>query len=289
MDLATFPKRRIDFSRHFQAMNAELAIMRNGYTEAPIEKDFLKSRFNVVRTGMRRITNDPALQTLFNWHIHDCDAYGTHYAQEVGLTFRNDTERKWTFQYTPEAYCAQRYEQSDVGAFMSALHDLDSKAREISLPLAARFDARRLATEPAHRYPGSMAKRIREGRCITRVLRYPWNSANDAHPHFDRSLFSIHWGATHPGLVLFDNDYNRTRVRDVGFESVLVFPGRKYAAIGRGDFGFGTPHGVRNERTTGEDRYTIVSFVHPVADGGDVAWLLSHHDEIQAFAKTLSL
>lgn len=287
---AVLERRKESVAAHLMARSAEVAVIRNGHIELPIDPEFLGPRLGVIRAGMKKITETPELQEAFPFRVAGTDAYGDRYNMEVGLRQRNDRERKWWFQYMPKAYLAPSPAQRKTGAFLGALHDLDKKAIEIAIALAECFDARNRRKNTSEKYDGSMAQRIRNGSCITRVLRYlSVDTVASAYPHVDRAAFTVHWGATHEGLVVFGPSGDRMRVRERSNDIVAVFPGEKFAAISRGSLGLGTPHGVKRDREANEDRYAFVSFVHPEAVDGDVAWLLAHRSEIEERERSLSL
>jgi hypothetical protein len=266
-------------------------IMRDGYVEMPVDEKFLRPRLKRIRRGMERITEDPQLAALFPWRIHQQDHYGKNYAQEVGLVLRTDDEHKWILHETDESGFAEMQEVRDdveLRLFFSALRDLGSMGRENALKIAIAFDE----MNKSHKwYNGSFADRIRRGRAITRVLRYlrAFPGTSDAFTHIDRGGITNHWGASHTGLYVYRPDGSRERVNETNDNSVVLFPGRKFAAIMEGKLGRGTPHGVKYERKIDEDRYSFITFVHPASDKDEANWLVARDAEFKAFERTLRL
>jgi len=268
------------------------AIVKNGYAEIPEDPEWLPIRFTIVCEGMVTITEEPQLAALFPWRTLARDAYGDGYEQEVGLVFRHDREHKWVFHYTEDA----RFEDmvpsdlpDEVPMFLSVLRDLNRAAMENALFIARALDEMNASKGL---YAGSLERRLWGGRAITRVLRYltAADGESDAYPHTDRGIFTNHWGATHTGLYVYRPDKSRERVNETSDDSIAFFTGRKIGAVTRGALGFGTPHGVRYSRKgVRDDRYSVVTFVHPKSSADDAAWLHAHAEEIKTLERSLKL
>lgn len=267
---------------------------RQGFLEFSVEERVFKKRFIAIKAGMEKITDDPRLQALFPWGSLCFDDYGPGYEQECGLTKRDDDEQKFIFQYSPEANMASGIELDSVLThFFEALYEIDQEARRLSTIVATCFDVLRRDT-PEPLYPMSLMELLRGGRIITSVIRYLTKKipAPDAKLHHDRSLFTVHWGATHGGLVLISPDGTPHRIQETSMSRVAIFPGRKFAACTRGLLGLGTPHGVRDERTAttrDEDRYSLISFVHPSSNVKDARWIATHQSEFDTAIQAISL
>ena len=266
-------------------------VLKNGYVEISIEQQFLRPRLEIVRKGMERISDDPALAKLFPWRIHEQDAYGEKYAQEIGLVKRTDDEHKWIFHYTPETLFEEIPEvQADpeLQKFFCALRDLDSRGRLHARMFATSFDDKNSELKA---YTGLLSARLSRGRAITRVLRYlrAFPGTADAFTHIDRGAITNHWGASHTGLYVYRPDGSRERVDETSNNSVVLFPGRKFAALAEGKLGLGTPHGVKYDRKIDEDRYSFITFVHPVSSKNEADWLLARDAEIKTYERTLRL
>jgi hypothetical protein len=266
-------------------------ILTEGYAEVPVDRRFLQPRLEIIRAGMERITSDPALVKIFPWRMLEEDHYGKDYRQEVGLVLRKDDEHKWIFHYTPEAEFERIpavHSDPDLMLFLEALHDLDIKGRQNALRFATSFDEKNPVLKA---YSGSFAERVRNGRGITRILRYlrAFPGTADAFTHIDRGGITNHWGASHTGLYVYRPDGSRERVDETSNESVVLFPGRKFGAITKGKLGLGTPHGVKYDRAVDEDRYSFITFIHPASTKAEAAWLIERDAEIKAFEHTLRL
>ncbi len=273
------------------------AIKRSGFLEIPVDARFLWPCILAVRDGLKMITEDPVRQRHFPWHDLTKDLYGPKYTQEVGLkkTEPGDSENKFTFHYSPgmlsELHGA-RVPVKEYAEFFHALHKLDQWSLKIALNVAEAFDA---ANRLDGKYPGSMVEKLKSGTRVIRALRYRNKNDDlpDAKPHVDRSHFTIHTWSSHSGLKMVRPDGSLAPVNETAVDMVAVFPGEKFAAVTRGALGFGTPHGVRDERrqngTRDEDRYAIVCFVHPGPDQDDADWLLNNRDRIEQLEATLAI
>ncbi len=266
---------------------AHIFLKRNNSIELSANPALVRSRSAAVMSGMRTLTEDPDLRSLFPWHTHIADTYGPKYEQEAGLKHdQNDGENKFVFQYIRgAAYGAEA--QARYGEFLTAVSDLDTKAREYALGIAECIDTSYGRNKP---YSGSLYERIHLGTSVTRVLRYlpTEGGSSDAYPHIDRSLITIHWKASHQGLYIFLPDGSKVRIKECSNDAVCAFFGRKYIAATQ-QIGNGCPHGVRYDRKPGEDRYSIVTFVHPAAIDSDVLWLLAHDADIKAKERQIKL
>lgn len=270
--------------------NFDRSLMEDGYVE--FETSEVAADFSLIKDGMRYITNDPRFLAALPWRIHEADAYGPAYEQETGLRAPEPHKQdyKYVLQFTPDMVMDRSVlSEPIVRSLFAALGRIDEHAREAALHVAVALDRRR-------RFPHSIATALESGRVITRVLRYlpKRDETPDAKVHIDRSFLTVHYWSSHPGLRIFDPRGGIVPVRETSSRDIVVFPGRKFAALSRGTLGYGTPHGVRDERRKngshgGEDRYAIVSFVHPKSTVEDAAWLHAHRDEIARFEAGFAL
>ncbi len=275
--------------RQLIARGANRDIENFGFTEISIDPKFLAPRLEDITTGMKVITDTPSLRELLDGRKCKLDAYGENYRQEVGLYLRKDAEHKYFFHYTPEAFEDEPLASGALSYFFAALKDLDAEARKMALAISECLD-RTFEHAKDKPYRGSLRERFEGGNCVTRVLRYLplGTSAADAFPHGDRGGWTPHWGASHEGLVVIGPDGKQFRVSELDPSRVALFPGRKYAAITRGKRQ-GTLHGVRYERKVQEDRYCVVSFVHPKPTKRDGAWLQARDAEMKAYERQFTL
>ncbi len=266
-------------------------ILHQGYVEFPIEERFLRPRLEIIRSGMERITEDPGLAKLFPWRVLEEDHYGKAYAQEVGLVLRTDDEHKWIFHYAIDAHFEDMPEvRRDVGLreFFDAHRELDARARENVLAIAASVD---ILNAKLGAYNGSMVERFSRGRIISRDLRYlrAYPGKSDAFPHLDRGGITNHWGASQTGLMVHTPFDEWKRIDETTCSKVGLFPGRKFGAISHGKLGRGTLHGVKYDRLEDVDRYSHISFAHPVSDANEAAWLLERDAELKAYERSFSI
>jgi hypothetical protein len=284
-----------DLGTQLARRSANLAIRRDGFIEVAVNPYALSQCIDLVRGGMQAITDDPHGLQKFPWRNLVEDAYGPKYAQEVGLktTKTGDSESKWTFHYSYGIEASTSGPQLiEHAKFFDALRWFDHWSLAIALKVAQTFDA---ANRIEQTYPGSMVQRLQSGTRVIRVLRYRKKEDDkpDATMHVDRSLFTIHAWSSHAGLRIRSPDHTVCSIQETSCEAAAVFPGEKYAAVTRGAFGFGTPHGVRDERrATGirqEDRYAIVCFVHPETQLNDAEWLKTNRHLIEAYEATFTV
>jgi len=260
----------------------------NRYLEIEVDPEFLGPRLAVLRSGMKTITDKDG-RGDFPFRTFHREAYGPKYDQEVGLKHETrDGENKWVFQFIRHADNPALFNHSEYGAFLCAFADIDSMACNISLALAEALD------ESSYRdlYIGSMRERAEGGRCVHRGLRYlavhSEQAPHDAYPHGDRSLWSIHLGSSHNGLVLFSREGGQVATNELDNGLITVFLGRKFAAATR-DTTMCCPHGVKTDRAIREDRYAFVSFFHPAVLASDVEWLAANDDALKAYEHSLTI
>jgi hypothetical protein len=265
------------------------ALKERGYAELPVDAGLLQSRITPIIAGMQRITSDSALRALFPFHPHTTDAYGNEYQQEAGLKHETRKgENKYVFQYIRGARWAlgrmgaaeMDAPHETVRSFLEALDALEDLARTTALSLARTVDQRFGRNAP---YTGSLYLRVLRGTIVLRVLRYLEVAAlaNDAIPHIDRGLLTLHIYATHEGLIVVLPNGEQVRVRECELDSITAFWGRKYMAASRGKTR-GVPHGVKYKRVGGEDRYCIVAFIHPETIEADASWLRANDQAVKA-------
>lgn len=269
----------------------------DGYTDIAVNAIDAAHDYERVRLGMERITDDVSLHEAFPWRTFELDAYGKMYRQEVGLSppDASKDDRKFRFQFTPEMVPdvpPDALDVPEVRRMLQALGRIEARACTIAHAALESYDTENTG---GREYRGSLAALLHGGRCITRVLRYRdrTDAAPDAKPHIDRSLLTVHNWSSHPGLRVLTPHGNVRMVRETSPKSVTLFGGEKLFALSRGVLGFGTPHGVRDERrvhgTRSEDRYAIVSFVHPITRLCDANWLLANRYLIEEYEASITL
>ncbi len=257
--------------------NAWDHIVTRGFVEFSIDPDFLQSTVPSIIEGMVRMTTNPHHIDEFKVKILGTDEAG--WPQDSGLVKRSDDEKKWFFHYCGDTtYTHLERSGAPVyyyDTFFSALEKVNKQARLFALQFARQYDEVRAGTTP------KLAPRVKNAYCLTRVLRYLKRDEvekNDANIHLDLSFMTVHWISTQPGLVLFGPDGNQYRTQETAYDSVALFPGKKCAAVMRGEHGlgtYGTFHGVKNplRHVAKEDRFALVSFVHIPLSDEEAMWL----------------
>lgn len=264
-------------------------ILRDGFVEESISPTFLQPRITAIHAGMRLLTQDSSLASRFPWQVFASDAYGADYNQEVGFEFKDDDEKKSKFQYASGAF-ADVIESGRVEAlreFFRALDDLDRAAKQLALRYAQSFDS--YAERHGIEYGAPLVEKLIGGVCVTRLLCYPpgKHTVRRAKTHVDRCFLTPHWWGSHRGLKLHSRGAWQG-VDETALDKIAIFPGEKFAACTHGAFGtYGTPHGVWCDEDLLEDRYAVVSFVHPRANAADCAWLREHARHIKEFEAQL--
>jgi hypothetical protein len=289
MNVATRTIDTFDSDFYFARHRSCETLLRDGFIEIPMPRRFLELHIGHVLAGMRLITEKADLGKLFSWRAFTTDEYGKGYEQEVGLKFKNDDERKWTFQYMSSAYAQGEQLPAELRDFFRSLHDLELQALEITRSIVREFDSRNTAGT-ARTYAGGLQARMPGATCVTRILRYPkgTHATKRAKTHIDRSLMTSHWFGTHQGLALYSPDGSWKRVDETSYDSMALFPGEKFAAATKNALGtYGTPHGVWCDENLQEDRFAVVSFVHPEAIAADCQWLRANKTDIEAYELSL--
>lgn len=243
-------------------------IASQGFCSQPIHPDFLAERLPCIMDGMKRITENPYRHRHFPWRMLPQDLYGLDQEIEYGLRLPEQGKpRKYVFHYVLEiedllhgVMPAHEYVK-----FLWALRGVTLMSYKLATAVAEQFDQKNQGA-----FSGSLLERIQKGRVVVRILRYAGAQyAPRAQTHFDRSAITLHLHASHPGLVLFGADHAPREFPATDSGLVAIFPGAKFIAATKGRYGLLTPHGVRAS-TTPDDRYALVSFIHPEARPEDV-------------------
>lgn len=241
------------------------AFLRRGFAELPYDPSHLARHIPVITDGMRRLAGDELAQRLMAERTIRHDEAG--WKQEAGYVKRTDEEYKEFFhhQSPPVAWPDDPHLRA-YAEFIDACGEMTRLAKAVALSFAADLEAAELLPDDGE-IPLSSA--IGRSNAVTRILRYPPLPAErgnhaEAYAHFDRSCMTIHWWASHEGLVIFDREGRMQRVHERAWDRIAVFPGKKFYGLTGGRFGNLGIHGVRDARGTGrsDDRFALVTFVH---------------------------
>jgi len=248
-------------------------MLSRGFAEMDVDPCILADNLEAISSGMRKLTDDQYLGALFPKEIVRIDEVG--WPMEAGLVRRSgkdetgNVEEKFFFHYVPGMKWPEEATK-DLVDFRLAMERLNTEAKRIALSIAKEIDNIHDCTQL------SLYDAIEQGVTVTRGLRYLGRA--NAYTHFDRSAISADWWASHPGLVIVDNKGRECRVNEAVLDRVAVFPGKKFGGFFAGQCGYGTPHGVRDTRTNGDDRYSVVSFVHAKLTTEAAQWI---HDKTE--------
>ncbi len=260
-------------------------ITSQGFCPQPIHPDFLGERLPLILEGMRRITDNPRRHRHFPWCILPQDLYGPDQEIEYGLRLPEQGKpKKYVFHYVlgMEDFLGGTLPTCQYTKFLWALRSITTWSHKLATEVAARFDQ-----ENHGAYSGLLTDRIKQGRVVVRVLRYVGaQHAPRAQTHFDRSALTLHLHASHPGLVLFDPNGVPQEFPATNLGLVAIFPGAKFIAATGGAYGLLTPHGVRASDIP-DDRYALVSFIHPTAVQSDVNFWRDVQPVLAALTKKL--
>lgn len=289
-------KHTVMLDRYFDPPSVRASIIHDNWSQTPCRSNaHLVGR---IQRGFARLLDEEPNRDLFliPEERYERDENGEEY--EVGLLPKRTgglkrtltpTEmvegrtsydsNKWRFHYGDDLlrhlaeFPELLHKHRD---FLSACRILNNRAAHLAKSLARAFDQ--------SGRPGNLEAKFASGKSFTRVLRYeqPVAGAPDAGLHRDRSALTFHWYSSHPGLVLFNHAGNSMSGSETDPRTIIAFPGTKFWAMTRGEYGSGTIHGVRDVRHQSESertlvqRYAIVTFVHPTLDAEDVAFMREH-------------
>jgi hypothetical protein len=275
--------------------NIAETVLARGFSEMDINASILAEHLESLREGMRLLTSSPDMRQLFPATVVTKDEMG--WDQDAGLIRRSGgettskVEEKFFFHYLS----GKNWSSDDVGMhlfvdFINSCSIINHEAKRIALSIAQEIDAIHAGSGLPRLVPA-----IEEAHVVTRILRYLERSEGsaDAFTHLDRGAITVHWWASHPGLVVFDKNGQPYRIDENAWDRIAVFVGKKFGAFFQGRYGFGTPHGVRDpRRATGHrdgDRYALVTFVHAKLPPESVEWLHARRDDMKAFEQAHAL
>lgn len=256
-------------------VDAAARIISNpGFAEIAIPGE-LEGYWPKLVEDTRRLIVDPRARSGFAPQVDGHDEVG--WPRDVGLYQRTTREKKWFFHF------AQEHDRSIPGAiagyerYIQDLAILSHQALHIAIAIAKECDVL-LGTSC-----NPLANAFKYGWVMTRVLLYEDRPPEkpDATTHFDSSGMTVHWGTTHPGLVLFDQYGKRHVVAECDLTKAAVFPGKKFPAVYQDPALIRGLHGVRDSRRDSgcasiESRVSLVSFVHPRLTEDMVRWIRGH-------------
>jgi hypothetical protein len=271
---------------HRELVRAEAVhhMQHAGFVQIPYDPTVLVTHVPRIVDGMRRMTNGDD-KSRFEKRVLFVDEAG--YDHDSGLIRREERERKWFYHLyarTEEDFRALGAPVSKYQDFFTSVSILNDRAFEIATTFAQLWDA-------THGRSVLLSERLDTHCVVTRVLRYlPRERGQpDATVHIDRSCLTVHWWSSRAGLNVFSPDKEGHQILETQHDHVCLFPGMKFAAITKGAFGSGTPHGVRDDARDQEgveDRFAIVSFIHCRLTPKEARWLKLHKKAFDALEQT---
>lgn len=239
--------------------------LSRGFLQIKYDPSVLAESVPFVTDGLRRLIDFD--QEAFAADVFGYDEVG--WKHDSGLYRRNVREQKWFFHCFKETCDRMVARGAPVGkyaCFFMTMEDLNQRGLEIARIVSRMFDEYHEANGIP--MPCLLADHFVNGYCLTRGLRYLKRERGkaDATAHFDRGGCTIHWWGSRQGLIVVDKEEQQHRVLETEYDTVCIFPGKKFGGITEHRYGCGTLHGVIDtERDAGsaEDRFALVTFAHP--------------------------
>lgn len=261
-----------------------------GYAEIDAPPGLLPHAVPLLIKGILGLVADTDAHAFFKRYALSLDEIGSK--NDVGLEHRTDAEHKWYFHHVlkADAWDASSSIYRRHANFIEALETYTAACQTIAIGVANEIDDF-LATRS-----GGLADAMTRSWAVTRVLCYEASQdaiRPDATLHIDRDAITVHGFATHPGLVLFDNDGVMHRAAETSMDRMLVFPGQKLGGFFKGRHGLGCVHGVHDTRrqsgTATEPRIAIVTFVHVALTADQAAWITDNRAKFKAAESRFAL
>ncbi len=277
------------------ALDAQGGIERfleQGFLQFRYDPSFLAEHVPPITEGMRRMI-DGDDRDAFAADVFAYDNVG--WKNDSGLYRRNEREQKWffhCFKETGDRMHARGAPVRKYADFFMALESINRRSLDIAKIVASLLDT--YHAEKSLPLPCALLPAFEAGFAVTRCLRYLERDKGkpDAAPHFDRDGITVHWWGSRQGLIVVDRDGTKHRVLETEFDTICIFPGKKFGGLTEYRYGNGTLHGVidtARESGAEGDRLALVTFVHP-ALSDEVADLVRARDPLcEAIEKTYVL
>jgi len=259
--------------------------LERGFIELPYDPALLAAHVPTIRDGMRLLADDTYAQRLLAERTIRHDEVG--WKQDAGYVKRTDQEYKEFFHHQslpvtwPDDPHLRLYAE-----FIDACGAMTRMAKKLVSSFVERLELAELIRDSNER---PLSSHVARSNAVTRVLRYPplppeRGAHTEAYAHFDRSFMTVHWWASHEGLVVFDREARPHRIAECAWDRVAVFPGKKFYGLTGGTHGHLGIHGVRDARGTGrsEDRFALVTFVHATLTEDAVALIRAKKEAFDA-------
>jgi hypothetical protein len=235
------------------------SLLTKGYVRLPWDASWMRRNVVVAYEGLENMCAESASRkSTFVRKAADART-GLFLKERSYFQYTNGTEEVLSDEGAPVC---------DYRSFFEACGQLNTAAQQLGCTLA-RLTDEALGGEKVYgptRTP-LLSVRIADGNSLTKVIRYDSDKPSEsaAELHRDGSVFTIHWHATTPGLVVYDSEGCVADVNETTFEQILIFFGERAHVATGGLYMRGLSHEVRKDwisATQGKrDRLAIVSFV----------------------------
>lgn len=267
-------------------------MLAEGFLQIEYDPSFLAEHVPPILEGLERMTKSDD-RDAFAADIFGYDEVG--WKHDSGLYRRNEREQKWFFHCYKETSSRMMDRGAPVrkyGDFFLAMDALNRRALLHAQILSMMYDEYHAAL--GRTLPYSLRKAFENGYSVTRGLAYLERALGkpDATLHFDRDGWTTHWWASRQGLIALSRLLKKIRILEVEFDRICVFGGKKFGGITEYEYGIGLPHGVvdtARESGATDDRFGIVSFVHPTLTPEEAARILAHEPICEAFEQAHAL
>ncbi|MBL8158341.1 hypothetical protein JNK62_02315 [bacterium] len=253
--------------------------LRQGFLQIRYDPSVLAEHTPAIINDVRRMI-DGEDRDAFAADIFGRDEVG--WQHDSGLYRRSEREQKWffhCFKETADRMIARAAPVDRYTDLFHAMEDLNRRSLGIATLVGTLLDEYHAAN--GIQVPYSLEQSFIGGACVTRTLRYLERAVGkpDATAHIDRAGITVHWWGSRQGLVVIDESGTRHRILETEYDTICIFPGKKFGAITKYAYGHGTLHGVvdtARESGATDDRFAVVSFVHPTLTKEEAAQVLAH-------------
>lgn len=268
-------------------------LLATGFLQISYDPSVLAENVPAIMEGFSRMVCNDAHQELFAADIFGTDE--VDWKHDSGLYRRNVREQKWFFHCFRDTLDRMKDRDApvmDYAAFFMAMENLTRRAMHHAVILSNMYDEYHAAK--GRMLPYSLTRSFEHGFCLTRALLYLAREQGkpDATAHFDRDGWTTHWFANRQGLIVRDRAGNKHRIKETEYDSICLFPGKKFGGITDYEYGIGTLHGVidtARESGAEGDRFGLVSFAHPKLNKAEAARILAKDPECESIESSYVL